>query len=186
MSDEGGGIQAGLECEASLKAILKSQYHAGLAMVRQAVELYPDEWWYDDTSVNAAWQLAYHTLFFTHLYLQPSLEDFVPWDGQQNDVQYPDAIPGPPKPDSDLPLLPEPYSREEALAYWRVCDDMIDACVDALDIWSAQSGFYWYRVSKLEHQLINIRHLQHGAAQLADRLRAAVNFGVKWVGAAGR
>ena len=60
---------------------------------------------------------------------------------------------------------------------------MVDTAVDALDLWSPDCGFWWYKVSKLEHQVINIRHLQHGAAQLADRLRAASNVGIDWVGA---
>jgi hypothetical protein len=37
-------------------------------------------------------------------------------------------------------------------------------------------------MGKLEHQFINIRHIQHHAAQLADRLRVAKNVGVAWVG----
>ena len=60
---------------------------------------------------------------------------------------------------------------------------MIDAGVDALDILAPESGFSWYRISKLEHQIINIRHIQHGAAQIADRVRAAADAGVDWVGA---
>jgi antitoxin (DNA-binding transcriptional repressor) of toxin-antitoxin stability system len=38
-------------------------------------------------------------------------------------------------------------------------------------------------MSKLEHQLVNIRHIQHHTAQLMDRLRASEDIGVKWVGA---
>jgi hypothetical protein len=30
--------------------------------------------------------------------------------------------------------------------------------VDGFDLESSQSGFDWYRMSKLEHQLVNIRH----------------------------
>ena len=33
-----------------------------------------------------------------------------------------------------------------------------------------------------EHQLVNLRHIQHHAAQLADRLRTARDHGVRWVG----
>jgi len=62
-------------------------------------------------------------------------------------------------------------------------DSMVDSAVDAMDLASTESGFYWYKVSKLEHQLVNIRHIQHGAAQLADRLRTANGIGVRWVGA---
>jgi hypothetical protein len=44
------------------------------------------------------------------------------------------------------------------------------------------SGFSWYKVSKLEHQIINVRHLQHHTAQLADRVRRNANVGVRWAG----
>jgi len=37
-------------------------------------------------------------------------------------------------------------------------------------------------MSKLEHQFVNIRHIQHHGAQLADRLRSAANIGIRWVG----
>jgi hypothetical protein len=60
---------------------------------------------------------------------------------------------------------------------------MVDDAIDALDLHSPESGFSWYRVSKLEHQIVNIRHIQHGAAQLADRLRSAAGVGIDWVGA---
>jgi hypothetical protein len=36
-------------------------------------------------------------------------------------------------------------------------------------------------VSRLEHQVVSIRHLQHHAAQLADRLRAWAGIGIDWV-----
>jgi len=45
-----------------------------------------------------------------------------------------------------------------------------------LDLDSAESGFSWYQMSKLEHQLVNIRHIQHHGAQLADRLRSAADI----------
>jgi hypothetical protein len=53
--------------------------------------------------------------------------------------------------------------------------------VDALDLDSPESGFSWYQVPELEHQLVNLRHMQHHTAQLADRLRSAAGVGVRWV-----
>jgi hypothetical protein len=58
---------------------------------------------------------------------------------------------------------------------------MVDGRVDKLDLESPQSGFSWYQMSKLEHQFVNLRHIQHHAAQLADRLRSAADIGIKWV-----
>jgi hypothetical protein len=38
-------------------------------------------------------------------------------------------------------------------------------------------------MSKIEHQILNVRHIQHGAAQIADRVRTATDVGTDWVGA---
>jgi len=167
----------------AIRTDLKSQYHAALAMLRQAIELSPDASWVDSEHTNAPWQIAYHTLFFAHLYLQPNSAAFRPWEHHQGDCQVPDGIPGPPDPDSPLPLLPEPYAKQAILSYWHIVDAMVDETVDALDVLSAESGFDWYPISKLEHQIVNLRHIQHGAAQLADRVRAARGVGIEWVGA---
>lgn len=167
----------------AVRDILKSQYRAALAMFREGVEKCPDELWLDDKPTNAFWQTAYHTLYFTHLYLCRTDSEFQPWEEHQAGVQHEDGMTGPADPESTLPLIPDPYTREQVLAYTDWCEDSLDRMIDAIDIWSNQSGFYWYPVSKLEHQIINIRHLQHGAAQLADRLRNAIDQGVQWAGA---
>lgn len=52
----------------------------------------------------------------------------------------------------------------------------------AMDLGAEESGFPWHPMSKLEHQLVNLRHLQHHVGQLNDRLRAGVGEGVDWVG----
>lgn len=167
----------------TLRAVLKSQYHAALAMLREPIERCPEALWDDPTPTNRFWQVAYHALFFTHLYLMPDEAAFRPWEEQQSQVQHPDGIAGRADPDSPLPLVPEPYSREQVLRYWAVVDGMVDGGVDALDLAQPTSGFSWYRMSKLEHQFVNLRHTQHHAAQLADRLRAAADLGTRWVGA---
>ena len=167
---------------ATLRLILKSQYHASLAMLREAIELCPDDLWLSKAHQNAYWQIAYHALFFTHLYLHGDHAAFRPWKEHQSANQNPDGIPGPPDPASKLPLVPEPYTRAQALAYWDILNGMVDGAVEALDLQSPQSGFPWYKMSKLEHQLVNLRHVQHHAAQLADRLRAALDTGIRWVG----
>ena len=165
-----------------IRTVLKSQYHAALAMLRQAIDKCPEDLWYSKDQINACWQVAYHTLYFAHLYLQTSESAFKPWKHHQAAVQHEDAIAGPPGPKSNLPLIPEPYTREQVLEYWSFCDAMVDSAVDALDPLSPESGFHWYKVNKLEHQIINIRHIQIGATQLAARLREKLNIGLKWVG----
>jgi hypothetical protein len=165
-----------------LRTSLKSQYHAALAMLKESIEKCPEETWYDETPKNTCWQVAYHALYFTHLYLQPDEAAFRPWKGHQGDVQHPDGIPGPANPESPLPLIPRPYTKEEVLAYWEFCDQMVDGAVETLDLGRRESGFHWYPIPKLEHQLVNLRHIQHHAGQLADRVRAAAGVGVRWAG----
>jgi len=165
-----------------LRAALKSQYHAALAMLHEAVARYPEERWVADGQQNAPWQLAYHALFFTHLYLQTEVAAFRPWTGHRSQVQHEDGIAGPADPDSDLPLIPDPYTKDQVLAYLAFCDGLVEEAVDALDLLSPQSGFHWYPIGKLEHQLVNLRHVQHHTGQLVDRLRGETGLGTRWVG----
>ena len=160
---------------------LKNQYHQALAMLREAIERCPDELWLDARPTNAFWQVAYHGLFFTHFYLCKDAGSFQPWAEHRRDNQNEDGIAGDPDPNSSLPLIPPPYSKDQALRYWAIVDAMVDGAVDAMDLTRNESGFH-YRMSKLEHQLVNLRHLGHHTGQLADRLREATNFGVRWVG----
>jgi hypothetical protein len=167
----------------TLKDALKSQYHASLAMLRSAVEECTERLWYDATPTNAFWQVAYHTIFYAHFYLQRDEAAFRPWPKHQRNVQHPDGIAGNADPESTRPLIPPPYTKADVLEYWGFCNAIVDDAVDALDLESPTSGFPWYPISKLEHQLVNLRHIQHHAAQLADRIRADRNVGVRWVGA---
>jgi len=167
---------------ATLRTTLERQYRAALAMLRDAVERCPEALWNDPAPTNAFWQVAYHTLYFTHLYLQPDEAAFRPWPDHQADVQHADGIAGPDDPASPLPLVPAPYTREQVLAYAAYLEARLHEAVAALDLLSPESGFWWYRpMSKLEHQFVNLRHLQHHAAQLADRVRNHAGVGVAWV-----
>jgi hypothetical protein len=99
---------------------------------------------------------------------------------------------------SSCPRLSEPLARVRALdrtaasaaapsrrpAAWpHLNSGLVDDAVDALDLMSDESGFHWFPIPKLEHQLVNLRHIQYHTAQLADRLRAAEDVGIRWIGA---
>jgi len=156
-----------------LRSALKSQYHAALAMLRTSIARCPDDLWTASIGhANPFWRIAYHTLFYTHLYLQPNNRVFQPWAQHHRGIQHMDRPPGRP-----------PYTKAEVLTYWRACEAMVDEAVDGLDLRAPHSGFSWYRIPKLEHQIVNIRHIQYHEAQLADRLRAATGVGVGWAGA---
>lgn len=163
------------------RAAFKSQYRAALGMLEEAIDRCPEALWEDRGHPNAFWQVAYHALFYAHMYLQPDLESFKPWHGHQARVQYQSGIAGPPKAGNDLPLVAKPYTKAQVREFLTLCDSMVDA-VDNLDLLEPRSGFPWYTCSKLEHQIISIRHLQHHTAQLGDRLRGAGGSGLVWLG----
>jgi hypothetical protein len=171
-----------------MRPVLKSQYHASLAMLRETIERCPEPLWSRGDYRNPFWRIAYHSLYYTHFYLQPNADSFRPWEHHQTGIQFMDDQERPRQYASigELPHRPprtgKPYSKEEVLAYWKVCDSAVDGAVDALDMTNPDCGFFWYKVSKIEHQIISLRHLQHHMAQLGDRIRAATNTGIGWVG----
>lgn len=153
------------------KPIIKSQYKASLAMLRQAIEKCPEALWTDASYQNPFWRLAYHTLIYTHFYLSPREEDFVPWDKFQKDLQLLGReIPG-----------TRVYSRAELLDYLALVLDQVEIQVEALDL-DTESGFDWLPFNKLELQFYNIRHIQQHTGELCERLGAHGEVEVAWVG----
>ncbi|NIV30348.1 MAG: hypothetical protein GWN58_12895, partial [Anaerolineae bacterium] len=63
---------------------VKSQYYAALEMLKQAIKACPEDVWDAPGYESPFWHVAYHVLFYTHLYLQPTEQDFVPWEKQQD------------------------------------------------------------------------------------------------------
>ena len=165
-----------------VRAALKSQYHAALKTLHEVIEKCPDRMWNEPGDTAPFWRVAYHTLYFAHLYLQQSQETFRPWARHRDEAQYIATVPRegnrPPKPC-------EPFTRQDLLEYCDECNGMIDAGVDALDLEAPQCGFPWYKMPPLEHQIVNIRHIQHHAAALSSRLRRSAGIGIAWVGKGG-
>ena len=171
-----------------LRSILKSQYRAALAMLRAGIESCPDTLWAQPGPFNPYWRIVYHTLYYTHLFLQTADTEFRPWEHHQTSVQHMDDIPGPGETEDlfELPDRPvqtgEPYSKAQMLEYWNRIGEMLDSGVDSMNLLSPESGFRYNPMPKAEHQIRSIRHIQHHSAQLSDRLREAVGNGIEWVG----
>src|SRR5438045_591196 len=68
-----------------IRAALKEQYHAGLAMLRQCVERCPDELWASGKHPRTYWRIAFHAIFYTHLYLGQGEDAFQPWPGRREE-----------------------------------------------------------------------------------------------------
>ncbi len=162
-----------------IRSALKSQYHGALKTLEEAIEKCPEAMWNDPADGAARfWRVAYHTLFYTDLYLHQDQAVFTPRSRHRDEAQYIRSVP------SEVERPPkayEPYTRDELLEYCNECDSMIDSRVDALDLSAPQCGFPWYKMPTLEHQIVNIRHIQHHAAILSNRLRRRADIDIDWV-----
>jgi DinB family protein len=151
---------------------IRSQYRAALEMLGKAVTRCPESLWDDATDRDRFWRVAYHTAFFTHLYLSGSLREFVPWNVALARLRLQDL-------GRDAEGA-EPCSKADVLAYLAHVRGIVDERVPSLDL-AAESGFDWLKFDKLELQLYNVRHLQHHTGELMERLGSRAGVEVDWV-----
>ena len=159
----------------NVKPAITSQYQASLEMLKLAIQKCPEACWDDPVFENRFWQVSYHALFFTHLYLQPSLEDFTPWVKHSAQAEQMGSAAK-----SQETGTGRPYTRAEVLEYLELCQDQVVQRVASLNP-DAASGFHWLPFSKLELQFYNIRHLQQHIGELCERLGTGGHGDVAWV-----
>ncbi len=157
-----------------IKPVIRSQYQASLSMLRQAIQACPDAIWTSSRFQNSTWQLVFHTLFYTHLYLGQSEDHFVRWEKHREEGR---SL-GWPDPES---ASVQPYSKDEMLEYLQYCSHSVGGHVEALDL-EGPSGFDWLPFNKLELQFYNIRHIMQHTGEMAERIGARGEAEVKWVG----
>jgi hypothetical protein len=163
-----------------IKQVVQAQYLGALDMLKQALVKCPEAIWNAPEDRNKFWHVAYHALFYTHLYLQDAEKDFRPWKSHRDEYQFMGQVPWPPH---NPPKIGEAYTREELLTYLACVREQIWERVPALDL-EAASGFDWQPFGKLELQIYNIRHLQQHAAELYERLGARAGIELDWIGRA--
>jgi hypothetical protein len=175
-----------------LRPALKEQYHAGLAMLRQCVERCPDDLWIYGTHPRTFWRIAFHAAFGTHNSLVQDEaafnESFVVGRapsavvralGAEHWTQCGEVEP------YELPEGAPVVSQAEILEYLVFIDALINPTLDALDLDAAETGFSWYKnMSKLSHELMNLRHLQGHVGQLSELLMAR-GIDIDWIAKAG-
>lgn len=171
-----------------IRAALKEQFRAAIAMLVDCVEKCPDDLWTSPTTVETwddaperfcirnFWRIAFHGIYFTHLYMGQSVESFQgPEDlsvGQREDFaglwdKSWDIDP------FEIPEASAQPAKREMLAYIAHVDALVDPTVDGLDLDAQESGIPWYKnFPKLNHELLTLRHLQGHVGQLSELLMA--------------
>lgn len=156
------------------KQAVSQQFGAAIRMLENAVLACPDDLWGDPDAQPPPWYLTYHTLFWLDLYLSGSVEGFAPPAPFTLGELEPDVLPE------------RVYAKDELLRYLRHCRRKCGETIDALDAEGAarRCVFRWGEPSFAELLLYNLRHVQHGAAQLNLLLRRATDSAPPWVGRA--
>jgi hypothetical protein len=144
--------------------IIGSQYQACLEMLKQCIGKCPESMWDSAEDRSKFWHVAYHALFYTHLYLQDSEHDFQPWSRHRPEYQFIGQLPWPPHAPPDNG---EPYDKDSILDYLGFCQQEVGARVPQLNL--------------LELQFYNIRHLQQHTGELMERLGARADVRIDWV-----
>lgn len=178
----------------AIQFALKEQFHASLAMLVDCVEKCPEDLWAspsrkdvepDDPErfcIRSFWRIAFHGIYFTHLYMPQSVESFERPEGltvgEREDLAPLWDFSRDP---FDLPEECPPPAKADLLAYIAHVDTLVEPIVDKLDLDSPESGVPWYKnFPKLNHELLTLRHLQGHVGQLSELLMAR-GIDTNWV-----
>ncbi len=148
-----------------------SQYLAALEMLRQAILALPETLWAGPDGQNSFAQIAYHALFFTHLYVQESPQAFSNWSGHRDEYRF----------EADVRAGPaQSPTKDVVLAYLAFCRRQVVDHISTMDL-DAPSGFDWGPSTRFELQLYSMRHIQQHVGELMERLGAKASE-IDWVG----
>jgi hypothetical protein len=153
-----------------LSPILISQYLASLEMLKQTITLCPQSLWNVPSDKNRFWQVAYHTLFFTHLYLGESEAAFTPWSKHREGWE-----------DFPAPENGEFYDKDTILEYLAFCQQEVADRVPRLNL-ESREGFEPRTYTRAELQIYSIRHIMQHAGELMERIGARTGAHIDWVG----
>jgi hypothetical protein len=133
-------------------------------MLRQCVERCPDEVWTSGPHPRSYWRIAYHAAAYAHLYLFSDMKSFAPWPKHRLDCTYLDGEVEP----------ATPYNQAELIECIDLIDSDVDSRLEGLDLSAENCGFTWYpSVTRIELQILSLRHLHGHIGQLSEILLAA-------------
>ncbi len=158
--------------------ILASQYKAALQMLRQTIKKMPSDQWNDSKFHNPNWQIAYHAIWGAQFYLGADMESFVPW---KKAVEGAESLGGTQEWENpEESVIVDGYNtKEELLSFIDNIEDGLKQAISKLPLGEG-SGFEWYPYSRLELHINNIRHIQHHAAELIERMKSKGVTGFPW------
>jgi hypothetical protein len=168
-----------------IRSALVGQYGAALSMLRGCVENVDSAIWLGAVGKFPFWHVAYHTLYYTDLYLSQDEEAFRPQTFHRDGYNFLGPQPWAPgmRVVADLP-----FDKAMLITYLDAARVKAKSTVDGETetTLAGPSGFTWLGFTRLESHLYNLRHIQHHCGQLAAVLRSQGDKGVDWVSSESR
>jgi hypothetical protein len=164
---------------ALIRSAIAGQFGAAVKMFRDCLERGEGGTWLAAVGKFPFWQVAYHTLFTTDLYLAASETEFQPQAFHHEG--YDELGPQPWAPRKTV-VIDRPYDQATLIGYADLCRTRARRALDLEgdDVLAGPSGLDWLKFTRLELHLYNIRHLQHHTGQLTAALRRERGEGIKW------
>lgn len=141
----------------------------------KAIQQCPEEIWVDGNSHIPYWQVVYHSLHFTNLYISDDEASFAPWSNHLPGIHQLGT-----RKDLSGIIVDGIYIKADLQNYAEQIFTEVEFKIYEQDL-MALSGFEWLPMNKFELHLYNLRHLQHHIGQLVERLHAAGVEGIEWI-----
>ena len=161
-----------------LQDLLFSQHHAALTTLQHCIDQCPDYSWNQNVGHLPVSTAAFHTLFWTDMYLELNPDQFE----QQEFHKANTAVFG-----EYEELKPElqtgTYEKTDVVSYLNFCFEKAEQVIlsETEESLAAKSGFNWLECSRAEVHVYSTRHIQHHAAQISLRLRINNKIDIPWV-----
>ncbi len=172
-----------------------SQFNAALRMLEECLERCPDRLWDQPVGTLPFWEVVYHALCWTDLYLSTSKEAWRPPEATgasrigASRAKQANALTGPLHPTGIQEMWGKHpsrrFEREELLRYAAICKKKTRSVLAAETdrTLAGPSGFRWIKGPRAEGHLYNLRHLAGHVGQLTGFLWKH-GVATKWVRAA--
>ena len=138
---------------------------------------YRDDLWFDETEHgDAPWQIIYHGLHFTNLYLAPSESSWIPWPGEEEKLH---RLMGGRDSGREKSSSTKTYSKVELTDFLNHIRTHMDTYLEGFQpeepCWPS-----WYDENQLEFHINNLRHLQQHIGAVVDRHDRFHNLDIGW------
>jgi hypothetical protein len=159
-----------------MKNEIVTEYKGSLKMLVDTIHKSPDDLWESDSYENVYWRIVYHTLFYTAFYLSAGPAEFIPWNKHQPNYHVLGSIAH----DGQPVVIKGNYSKADLLDYATGVLNSLEEKISDTNL-ADTTGFDWIALNRFGLHLYNIRHVQHHAGQLTERLHQVGIRGINWV-----